>query len=361
MIQPKLIALFIFLLVPFFNDAQTIRITRDFIVIDSTAKSVSYKKDIYRLTKELTTPYNDQLSKLRAIFIWVTDNIRYDYKFINKGKEIKGPDCKPGLNCVQIFNDWEMAYLKKILKKKKAICDGYSRLLKKMCDIAGIKCEMVEGYTKTKPYQIGITGTVDHAWNAVWLDSAYFLLDATWAAGSCDENEETGKLMKFHKGFNEYYWLTPFHDFSRDHYPKYGKWVLEPDYTKEKFADNPYYAPEVLSSINIITPEEGVIKARKGDTIHFKFDYKGDINYLQVNSNLFHNPIVYKPIKKGRYKIYQVDTIALKKQVYLAFKRNGDRYEFDFPVTDNSFYFLDVLFDYQRVLRYKIKIDRETP
>ncbi|SFD57178.1 hypothetical protein SAMN05518672_102458 [Chitinophaga sp. CF118] len=35
----------------------------------------------------------------------------------------------------------------------------------------------------------------------------------------------------------------------------------------------------------------------------------------------------------------------------------GHRYEFEYIVTDNSLYYLDILFNYQRTLRFKMKID----
>jgi len=143
-----------------------------------------------------------------------------------------------------------------------------------MCDIAGIPCEMVSGYTRTKPYQIGNAGSVNHAWNVLLIDSVYHFVDPTWAAGGCEEDEETGKLSQFHPHYNDYYWFTPFHELTRNHYPSNGKWVMESGYTKEKYAANPWYASNILSQINLRSPASGMIKAVKGDTLHFKFDYK---------------------------------------------------------------------------------------
>lgn len=332
----------------------------NFSSVDSFARTVKYKNDIYGLTKELTSSYSEQVLKLRAIFIWITDNIRYDYKFYNKQKEPKIPECKSGMNCEQMMIDWEKKYITKVLKKGKGVCDGYSKLLKKMCDIAGIKAEIIAGYSKTKPYQIGNAGSVNHAWNAVWLDSAYYLLDPTWAAGGCVEDEETGELLSFKKQFDNYYWLTPFNDFTRNHYPQNGKWVFEANYTKEKFAANPYYASDIISQLKLVTPSSGIINAKKGDTIHFAFDFSGSIQYLQINSNIFHNPAIWtlESISK-RKKVWKEDTTAFKKQKYISYKTNGDRYKFDYVVTDNSLYYLDILFDYRRVMRFKVTIDKK--
>ncbi len=360
MISPKYLLIFLSWFSPLFFFAQQPKSNADFSQVDSFSRTVKYKNDIYKLTNELTKPYPEQLLKTRAIFIWITHNIRYDYKFYNKGKEIKIPKCKSEKNCDQLLAEWENKYLKKIIKKGKGICDGYARLFKKMCDIADIKSEIISGYTRTKPYQVGNTGNINHSWNAVLLDSTYYLLDATWAAGICTENEETEKLINFQKQFDDYYWLTPFSDFIRNHYPENGKWVLVPNYTKEKFAANPYYSPDVISKIKLVAPESGVISTKKNDTIHFKFNYSGYFQYLQINSNIFRNPQIWQweNITK-RKKILKEDTLALKKQRYIPYKLNGDSYEFDYIVTENSLYYIDILFDYRRVMRFKVNISKE--
>lgn len=350
----------IILFSPFSLFSQQLKIASDFSRVDSVARTIKYETDIYRLTNDLTTLYSEQLLKVRAIFIWITENIRYDYRFFNKVKEVKTPKCKSGINCDQLLIQWENKYLKKVIRRKKGVCDGYAKLFKKMCDIAGIKSEIISGYTKTKPYQIGNVGSVNHAWNAVWLDSTYYLLDATWAAGGCPEDEETGKLLFFQKQFDNYYWLTPFRDFTRNHYPQNGKWVFEPNYTIEKFAANPYYAADIISKIKLITPESGIINAKKGDTIRFEFDYAGYFQHLQINSNVFRNPDIWKweNITK-RKRVWKEDTLALKKQQYIYYKRDGNRYEFEYIVPDNSLYYLEILFDYRRVMRFKVSIDRK--
>jgi hypothetical protein len=360
MFNPRALLTSIILFFPFLIFSQPPKVSIDFSEVDGLARAVKYKNDIYRLTNDLTKPYPEQLLKARAIFIWIAENIRYDYKFYNKEKEVKTPKCKTGMNCEQLLIEWENEYLKKVLKKGKGICGGYAMLFKKMCDIAGIKSEIISGYTKTKPYQVGSTGPVDHAWNAIWLDSTYYLLDATWAAGVCPEDEETGKLIGFQKHFNNYYWLTPFKDLARDHYPKDAKWVFESNYTKEKFAATPYYDPDIISKIKLITPESGIINVKKGDTIRFKLDYSDRFQLLQINSNVFRNVQVWnwQNISK-RKKGWQQDTLALKKQQYVRYKRTGDRYEFEYLVTDNSLYYLEILFDYRPIMRFKVNVAKQ--
>ena len=352
----KILLIFFIPLLPAIASSQQIKI--NYSLVDSLATTIKYKNDLAALTHELTSPYPEQLFKARAIFKWITENIRYDYKYYNKyyykGKEPKTYECKDDNDCEAKRIVWETKYIDKVLRKKKAVCQGYSMLFKKMCDIAGLKSEIVSGYVRTKYYQVGTAGTLDHAWNSVWIDSAYYLLDATWAAGGGIIDED-GKLLCFIKNFNDYYWLTPAADFARNHYPRNSKWVLLPNYTKDRFAANPYYASVEIRNIKLIRPASGIIAAKKGDTIRFKIDYVGNFKDLQINTNLFRNPDIWRYEKISKRKtIRRIDTLAVKKQKYVNYKRDGSIYEFEYVVPDNSLYYIDVLFDRQRILRFKV-------
>ena len=341
----KQLILFI-LLFPIFAYPQK---STDISMVDNFAVAVRYKNDLTALTNELTNPYPEKLFKVRAIFKWITENIRYDYKYYNKYnykyKEPKTFKCKDDKQCEAKRIVWEIKYIDKILRKKKAVCQGYSMLFKKMCDIAGLKSELLVGYVRTEPYQVGTAGILDHAWNAVWIDSAYYLLDATWAAGGCGKNDDD-KLLFFQKSFNNYYWLTPADNFAKNHYPQNSKWTLLSNYTKDSFATNPYYLPSEIQNIKLITPASGIINAKKGDTIHFQVEYNGYFKDLQINSNLFRNPEiwVFDEISK-RKKVRRLDTLAVKRQQYIKFNLKGSVYEFQYVITDNSLYYLDIIFD----------------
>jgi Transglutaminase-like superfamily len=361
MFRQNLLLTIITSLLPLFVFSQQLKPDNDFSTVDSFSQTIKYKNNIYDLTTELTKPYSEQLFKARAIFRWITENIRYDYKYYNrynyKGKEPKTYKCKDDEDCEAKKIVWETNFINKVLRKRKAVCQGYSMLFKKMCDIAGLKSEIITGYVRTEYYQVGTSGILDHAWNAIWLDSAYYLLDATWAAGGCFKDND-GKLLLYQKSFNDYYWLTPSNDFARNHYPQNNKWVLLPNYTKDSFSANPYYLSNELSNIKLLKPSTGIINAKKGDTIYFKIEYTGYFKDLQINSNIFRNPDiwVWEDITK-RKRVRKLDTLAVKRQQYIKYKKNGNVYDFQYVVSDNSLYYLDILFDTRRVMRFKVNID----
>lgn len=55
--------------------------------------------------------------------------------------------------------------------------------------IAGVQCMTVPGYSKGFGYQMGqsFSGEFDHAWNAVYLEGRWHLLDSTWGSGLVDK------------------------------------------------------------------------------------------------------------------------------------------------------------------------------
>jgi hypothetical protein len=149
--------------------------------------------------------------------------------------------------------------------------------------------------------------------------------------------------------------LTEPADFARNHFPEKNKWTLLHNYTKDSFSLNPYYASDEIDNIRLIQPVTGVVNSKKGDTIHFKIDYGGNIKNLQINSNIFQNPPLWDfEDPTIRNAVLIIDTIAQKKQQYVKYKQDGTLLEFDYVVSDNSLYYLDIMFDRRRVMRFKV-------
>jgi hypothetical protein len=312
--------------------------SNNFQQVDDFARSVKYNGNLHELTNTLTTPYTDTLYKLRAIFIWIADNIEYDYKLFNSGSsEWNHFDCYGSkASCAQARIEWENKLLEHVLDKKKAVCNGYGKLFKRMCEQVGIKNEMVDGYVKKNQFQIGLVLNVSHSWNVVKLGGLNYYFDVTWAAGSCKTDEESGKLTDFVKQYKDFYWQTPKQKFMRNHFPKDEKWIAETGRTKEQFFNAPYfYQSELVRNMENNSPDSGVIKTRVGDTLHFRFTFKNPVKNIQVNTNNYRN----------------VEILLTNKAAW-----DNNIYQFDYVVRENSLYYIEVLFDSKEGIRYKVKI-----
>lgn len=107
---------------------------------------------------------NDSLKVLKY-FDWITQNIAYDESVILS------------------LNQRSKLTNSEILKKRKAICSEYASLFQSLCALEGINAQVVTGYVRKKPYLKLNLDVPDHAWNAVYLNRKWYLIDLTWAAG----------------------------------------------------------------------------------------------------------------------------------------------------------------------------------
>ena len=116
-----------------------------------------------KLTQKLILNIDNDSLKVKAIYDWITSNIQYDHAF---RRRIEGD------TTLTQQPDY-------IVANKKAVCIGYSKLVKEMCRIAGINAVIIEGFVK------GDRGNIEneeHAWSAVKINNNWYLLDATWGA-----------------------------------------------------------------------------------------------------------------------------------------------------------------------------------
>ena len=162
-----------------------------FSAVDAHARSLPFPddKDVIRLTDSLTSRFDSDLEKGRAVFIWITENIAYDCGGENRVKSEPEEAVHP-----LYYTQQQLA---NILRTRRTRCDGFSFLFKLMCRLAGIYAPVQEGYARFDGGKVDPdTVQPNHAWNAVCYDGAWYETDLTAAAGQCD-----GK--RFSRGLRE--------------------------------------------------------------------------------------------------------------------------------------------------------------
>lgn len=172
--------------------------------IDDQVRSIPARQagNVKALAQYIGKKASSDKAAVRGIYVWLTNNITYDVKSFMRGRPVESePEA--------------------VLANKIAVCHGYSRLFKALCDEMGIQSEIIPGYSrgygneKRKRFQ-----NTDHAWNAVKLEGRWYLLDATWGAGGINS---TGN---FEKKFNEDYFLANPETFVHRHLPLLPMWQL---------------------------------------------------------------------------------------------------------------------------------------
>ncbi len=104
-----------------------------------------------RITSKMT-----EFEKELSLHDYIVNNTRYDYDNYLKNNI---PESS--------FNEYGALVL------GVAVCEGYTRAMKLMCDLSGIECIIVTGYSISS----GIREP--HAWNIVKIDGEYYHLDVT--------------------------------------------------------------------------------------------------------------------------------------------------------------------------------------
>ena len=175
---------------------------QDFTKIDAHARSVSVPKraNVAELADELTAGCTTETEKARSFYVWIADNIRYDVKALENMKDMDPED------------HIRKQSPEKVLRTKKAVCEGYSKLFSALCEAAGMESIMVTGHSKSAK---GIVRRSFHAWNMVRVDGQWKLLDATWGSGDVDPDEG-----KYTEEFDEKYFFTAPDVMIANHYPQ---------------------------------------------------------------------------------------------------------------------------------------------
>ncbi len=174
---------------------------QDFTKVDAHARSISFttRQDIRALAQTLSEGCKTEKETARAFFVWIANNIEYDVKTYTTKDEIELKE--------RIAQ--QMPY--RVLRSKKAVCEGYSNLFVALCEAVDIQALKVTGITKD---DLGKVSPEGHAWCLVRADGDWDLIDPTWGAGEVDDVEN-----KYYKNFEEEHFFTPPETMILDHYP----------------------------------------------------------------------------------------------------------------------------------------------
>ncbi len=277
--------------------------SQDYNSVDEIVKGYpnSFNKP-EKLADLINNDFKTSETKTRAIYTWIALNVSYGFDIKKKINHYTYKSQEEKLLKEQKLRE-DLAL--KTLKSKKAVCEGYATLFKILCDLTSVECEIIRGTSKTKNIDIGkIPKSSDHAWNAVYINGKWRLIDVTWGAGYTDN-----KSRHFIQDFTDIYFFTDPEIFFLNHYPKNPDWILIKKTNKE-FADLPlYYRDYFKSEIKIIKPENGIIKVKKDsniqlimknskyETVSFKFNNEKKSQKIEPKID---GDLCYYDIKPGK-------------------------------------------------------------
>jgi transglutaminase/protease-like cytokinesis protein 3 len=315
--------------------------------IDERVKKIQASA-IDSLSKKLTTPYKKDIEKVRSIFKWITENIAYDIVGYHNTKGIYAGLFRPNISTIDsvIQKDYHDNIVNKVLNERKAVCDGYTRLFKSLCDQANIKSKIIVGNIRWATDPIGQIFDRPHAWNAVLINEKWQLLDPTWASGYVNS-----KITEFIKKYNEFYFLIDPAKLINDHYPDDPKWsLLNNSPSRQQFSSYPFFHQAIYtSSIVSYAPANGLIP-------------------VTISNKKIHIELVTKDTKKSMYVLeypYQdivpdssLTTEVIAKKYTPTYTILGNKIYLDYELLSSNPERIDVYYNNNLILSYGVKMYR---
>lgn len=329
-----------FLLLLFFLCFETKSQSVDAAAIDAYVRTVDAKTPA-ALAQKLTVRYKTDAEKVRAIFRWITENIAYNTIAYQR----------PSRNLANRYKSWESddtsAFLSPlnervaqlVLQRRIAVCEGYARLFKTLCDYAGIRSEIIYGYARTNYIRTDKRFITNHAWNAVYIDNAWRLLDATWASGYITFGDA------FVKQLNEAYYLAPPQQFIEDHYPEFIYWsLLTKPPTLREFRHGPFKNQAFIKyKIQGFKPSTGIIEVAVGDTIEFELETTEDVKQYFVSANPYFEAGILPQISSTPFRSP-------------AFSRQSNKLHYEYVIASPLVDQLHVVLNDRVILQYKVQV-----
>ena len=147
----------------------------------------------------INTHFTTERQKVRAIYTWVTANIRYNTDSMYAINWGANPETK----------------VTAALRRRKGVCENYAAIFTDIAQKAGLTAYAVTGYTR----QNGMVVRTGHVWCAVQVDGDWLFCDPTW-----DEGFRA----------NARYFLVPPNEFIYTHFPFDPLWQLLPYTVSER-------------------------------------------------------------------------------------------------------------------------------
>ncbi|XP_064097723.1 uncharacterized protein LOC135209071 [Macrobrachium nipponense] len=202
-------------------------------------------QDSSELVRYLCLPATDDLERLRAIFRWVTENISFDWKYVDESQTVD-----------------------EILESRAGVSKDYVVIMVELCHLAGIRVKKIQGFARPHDFRIGTVFVPDndplHTWSAVFLFGSWRLISLFFFPGHMDAHG------KYHRHLKEHYFLTDPDQMIFTHFPYHN---MELDYDRWQLLDRPLTLEE-FNSLPKVMPEFWACRLRldrpKSSPVTFK-------------------------------------------------------------------------------------------
>lgn len=240
-----------------------------------------------KLTERIQKDFDSDYDKARAIYIWIALNIKYDYALFLNPPKVQGFTYSTEAEKERKIQDINDKLIQKTFKSQKGVCEGFTALYQHLAELAGLKSEIITGDSKIGLSDIGRKKTFsNHAWNIVFIDKKWRLIDVTWAQGYYDYSKS-----RMVNDFTSIYFDTDPDYFFAKHYPDSGTFLGE-RIKKDDFLNGPLiYNKTIEKDYKIKSPNTGIIQVKNGEKITF------EIKNISKSDQVFYLNKKNQPVK----------------------------------------------------------------
>ena len=290
--------------------------------VDRIVRSYKNIQSIEQLAKKINNDFFTPIQKARAAYTWVASNINYKVSNSLEVKYSKVYYVTDEADLKRRLQKEDEKILNETFQTRRAVCRGYSLILRKLYDLINLESTIVLGYIRNSTYQIGFVPTQkNHAWNAVKINNRWMFVDATFGAGFSVNNAWNSK-------YSSDYFNIKKEVIRKTHFAENTYWreYLNQE-ALEEFCNSPLYATAFFSSkFQIVSPTIGEIKTKQEKYIQLQikglesttkvhYQYGNKKNY-RIASVAFNNSIanisIKSPKKNSDLRVYFDNELALE-------------------------------------------------
>lgn len=107
-----------------------------------------------KLTQLIQTNFKTEEDRAAAAYIWIASNIRYDFKALKhiEPQNFKGKSDK---EIQQKMEEFKVELAERTIKRELGVCFNYAQLYHRICQLMGLKSEVVTGFCMNEISDLG--------------------------------------------------------------------------------------------------------------------------------------------------------------------------------------------------------------
>lgn len=306
-------------------------LAQNFVEVDRKVLAYPQFASLQDLGIRIQNDFPEDISRVRAAFIWLTHNIGYAayrdreepaadrISYSSEAERLEGIDALV----------W--AKINRAFEKRQGVCIDYSLMLNALMEQFALPSKIITGIVKTEVKAIAeAPHYLNHSWNAVQLEGRWKLMDATWAAGFVDS-----KTRQFVPSFQEHYFFTDPADFALHHLPANLKWqLLDHPVDAHTFFSAPLLLPDFCEKGIALSSRTSGTLILSGDRVNFIYfdalpsqhlmqytiDDSGEFKRIGFRKDGKNHYVSKIKLRKRFRRDYEYLTIYMNEEPILKFK-----------------------------------------